>query len=135
VERITPADAGSTRDPGLVWPGSPDQATALLLHHPLLTASLLFFVFVDLQFRIIALVQRSSWLIDPYWTLLPPLLALFYIAHPLADPDGTRATLSIAILLIWPLRLAWNYFRRECWRFGHREDWLYAKMRLERRHF
>jgi steroid 5-alpha reductase family enzyme len=128
--------AGSTPpDPGLVWPGSPDQAAALLLHHPVLTANLFFFLFVDLQFWIIALVQRSSWLIDPYWTLLPPLLALFYIAHPLADPDETRATLSIAILLIWSLRLTWNYFRRERWRFGHREDWRYAKMRLERRHF
>jgi steroid 5-alpha reductase family enzyme len=122
-------------DPGLVWPSSADEAAALLLHHPLLTANLLFFVFVDLQFWVIALFQRSSWLIDPYWTLLPPLLALFYLSHPLAAPDGTRAALSISILLIWSVRLTWNYLRRERWRFGYREDWRYAKMRVERPHF
>ena len=36
-------------DPGLVWPSSADAAAALLLHHPLLAANLLFFLFVDLQ--------------------------------------------------------------------------------------
>ena len=122
-------------DPGLVWPASCDESAALLLHHPLLAANLLFFLFVDLQFWAIALVQRSSWLIDPYWTLLPPLLALFYIAHPLSEPDRARATLSISILVVWSLRLTWNYFRRERWRFGYREDWRYAKMRAERRRF
>ncbi len=122
-------------DPGWAWPSSGEQAAALLLHHPVLTANLLFFLFVDLQFWAIALVQRSSWLIDPYWTLLPPLLALFYFAHPLADPEWTRAALTISILMIWSLRLTWNYFRRERWRFGYREDWRYAVMRVERRHF
>jgi steroid 5-alpha reductase family enzyme len=122
-------------DPGLLWPGSLDEAAAVLLHHPILTANLLFFLFVDLQFWAIALLQRSSWLIDPYWTLLPPLLALFYVAHPLAEPEGTRATLSFLVLVVWSARLTWSYFRRERWRFGFREDWRYAKMRRERRRF
>jgi steroid 5-alpha reductase family enzyme len=122
-------------DPGLGWPGTLDEAAALLLHHPLLTANLLFFVFVDLHFWLIALFQRSSWLIDPYWTLIPPLLAGFYLAHPLSTPDGGRAALAVVVLLVWSLRLTWSYFRRERWRFGHREDWRYAKMRLERPHF
>jgi steroid 5-alpha reductase family enzyme len=128
--------AGSLpEDPGLAWPGSSDELAALLLHHPVLAANLFFLVFVDLQFWVIALFQRSSWLIDPYWTLLPPLLAVFYLAHPLAEPDDTRAVLSIGLLLIWSARLTWNYFRRERWRFGYREDWRYAKMRAERPRF
>ena len=122
-------------DPGLVWPESVDQAAATLLHHPILAANLFFFLFVDLQFWLIALGQRSSWLIDPYWTLLPLLLALFYLTHPLAEPEPRRAVLSFAILMIWSIRLTWNYFRRERWRFGYREDWRYAKMRLERPYF
>jgi steroid 5-alpha reductase family enzyme len=122
-------------DPGLAWPSSMDEAAALLLHHPILAANLFFFLFVDIQFWVIALLQRSSWLIDPYWTLLPPLLAFFYLGHPLAQPDGTRALISTSILLVWFLRLTFNYFRRERWRFGYREDWRYAKMRAERRHF
>ncbi|MBW2423733.1 MAG: DUF1295 domain-containing protein [Deltaproteobacteria bacterium] len=122
-------------DPGLVWPDSLDEAAALLLHHPLLTANLLFFLFVDLHFWLIALFQRSSWLIDPYWTLLPPLLAWFYLAHPMSTPDTGRAALAVAALIVWSIRLTWSYFRREQWRFGYREDWRYAKMRLERPHF
>jgi steroid 5-alpha reductase family enzyme len=122
-------------DPGIIWPSSIDEAAAILLHHPILTANLLFFLFVDLQFWVIALCQRSSWLIDPYWTLLPPMLALFYFAHPLATPQWGRAALAMSILGLWSVRLTWNYFRREHWRFGYREDWRYAKMRIERRFF
>jgi steroid 5-alpha reductase family enzyme len=122
-------------DPGLVWPDSLDETAAMLLHHPLLTANLLFFLFVDLHFWVIALFQRSSWLIDPYWTLLPPLLAWFYLAHPMSTPDTGRAALAVGVLLVWSVRLTWSYFRRERWRFGYREDWRYAKMRLERPHF
>ncbi len=119
-------------DPGLVWPGSADEAVSILLHHSLLTVNLLFLLFVDLQFWLIALAQRSSWLIDPYWTLLPPLLAFFHFAHPFASPDVARSALALGLLAIWSLRLTWNYFRREGWRFGVREDWRYAKMRAER---
>jgi steroid 5-alpha reductase family enzyme len=122
-------------DPGLSWPSSVDEGAALLIHHPILAANLAFLVFVDLQFWAIALVQRSSWLIDPYWTLIPPLLALFFLAHPLADPEPVRAWLAGSLLLVWSARLTFNYFRREQWQFGAREDWRYAKMRLERRHF
>ena len=122
-------------DPGLIWPESFDQAAALLLHHPVLTVNLLFFLFVDIQFFLIALVQKSTWLIDPYWTLLPPLMALFFFANPLSDPSETRALLCLLLLGIWSIRLTGNYFRRERWRFGFREDWRYAKMRRERRFF
>ena len=111
---------------------SASQLAAWLLHHPLIAANVFYFVFVDLVFWLIAIIQRSSWLIDPYWTLLPILLALFYLAHPMATPDGTRALLAWAALLVWSARLTYNYFRREQWRFGLREDWRYAKMRRER---
>ena len=109
-----------------------DGLAAWLLHHPLWTINLLVFVFFDLAFFAIALVQRSSWLIDPYWTLVPPLIALFFALHPLADFEVGRLALAWVALSIWSVRLTWNYFRREGWRFGLREDWRYAKMRLER---
>jgi steroid 5-alpha reductase family enzyme len=115
--------------------GSVDGLVALLLRHPVLTANLFFLVFVDLAFFAIALAQRSSWLIDPYWTLLPPLLAAFYLAHPLAAPEPLRVGLALLPLTVWSVRLTGSYFRRESWRFGLREDWRYAKMRRERPHF
>lgn len=123
--------------PSVSWRevSSLDQLAALLLHRPVLSANLLYFVFVDLVFFAIALLQRSSWLIDPYWTLLPLLLGWFYLAHPLAEPDWGRIALTSLPLAIWSARLTFNYFRREAWRFGLREDWRYARMRRERPHF
>jgi len=115
--------------------GGADRIAAVLLHRPVLTANLFFLVFVDVGFFAIALAQRSGWLIDLYWTLLPLLLAGFYLAHPLADFEPARAALAGVPLLVWSARLTWNYFRREEWRFGLREDWRYAKMRRERPHF
>jgi steroid 5-alpha reductase family enzyme len=105
---------------------------AWLLDHPIWAANLFFFVFVDVAFWLVALVQRSTWLIDPYWTLLPLLLAGFYTAHPQADGDPTRMGLAWFALLVWSVRLTHNYLRRERWRFGLREDWRYAKMRRGR---
>jgi steroid 5-alpha reductase family enzyme len=112
-----------------------DEWAAFLLHHPLLTLNLLYFAFANVQLWLIALVQRSSWLIDPYWTLLPLFIAGFYLAHPLAAPNAARLLLAWTVLLIWSARLTWNYFRRERWRCGFREDWRYSKMRSERTGF
>ena len=122
-------------DPG--WHGihDSDQLAAWLLHHPIAAANLFYFVFVNASFFAITLVQRSSWLIDPYWTLLPLFLAAFYASHPLAEAPTTRAWMAWAALALWSARLTYNYFRRERWRFGLREDWRYAKMRAERRYF
>ncbi len=112
--------------------GDADALAAWLLHHPIASINLMVLLFFDAAFFAIALVQRSSWLIDPYWTLLPPLIALFFATHPLADFDAARLALAWLALGIWSTRLTWNYFRREGWRFGLREDWRYAKMRRER---
>jgi len=109
-----------------------DGLAAYLLHRPLLTLNVAYFAFVNVEFWLIALVQRSSWLIDPYWTLIPVFIAAFYSAHPLADLEPRRQLLAWGVLLVWSARLTWNYFRREAWRCGFREDWRYAKMRRER---
>ena len=74
-------------------------------------------------------MQGSTWLIDPYWTLAPPLLAAYWLTHPLSTPLTARQLVSTALLLIWALRLTHSYFRREGWAVGAQEDWRYAEMR------
>ena len=79
------------------------------------------------------LLQKSFWLIDPYWTLLPPLVAVFYLVHPTCShaqhpPDWTRSGASLVLIAVWSVRLTHSYFRREEWKFGQREDWRYTKM-------
>jgi steroid 5-alpha reductase family enzyme len=122
-------------DPG--WEGiqGRDTLSAFLLHHPISAIHLLFFVNVCVLFWLLALVQRSTWLIDPYWTLIPLFIAWFYWAHPLAGPAPGRSALTWALLLIWSVRLTHNYMRREQWRLGFREDWRFAKRRSQSRHF
>jgi len=122
-------------DPGWRNVAGVDAALAWLVHRPILTVNLLFFFNVCVLFWVISLAQRSTWLIDPYWTLIPPLIAAFYWAHPLARPDAVRSASSLGLLGIWSLRLTHSYLRRERWRLGFREDWRFAKRRAETRHF
>lgn len=100
-----------------------------LLDHPVWTINLLFFLNISLGFWIVGLVQRSFWLIDPYWTLLPPFIGHYYRAHPCAQQlVPLRGSVSLVLLWIWSARLTHSYFRREGWKFGEREDWRYTKM-------
>lgn len=99
------------------------------LGNPVLTVNVLFFLNVSVLFWVIGLIQRTFWLIDPYWTLLPVLIGHFYRQHPLANPTPSlQANLAMVLVYIWASRLTYSYFRREEWKFGQREDWRYTKM-------
>ncbi|KAL6070683.1 3-oxo-5-alpha-steroid dehydrogenase [Balamuthia mandrillaris] len=100
------------------------------LLHPVGFLNVLFFVFVCLLFWLINLFQRSTWLIDPYWTIAPVMINHYFMYHPLANETLTlRSLLCTVLLWLWSLRLTHSYFRREEWRFGVREDWRFADMR------
>lgn len=101
------------------------------LEYPLALSNTLFFLNVTLCFWFIGLAQRSFWLIDPYWTILPPLLAHLYQLHPRADYNVARSVASLLLIWAWAVRLTHSYFRREEWKFGQREDWRYTKMATE----
>ena len=95
---------------------------------PIAFANVLFFVNVSVGFWLVGLVQRSFWLIDPYWTIIPPLLGHYYRAHPRSVYDANRSFAVLGLLWLWSWRLTHSYFRREGWKFGEREDWRYTKM-------
>ena len=111
----------------------------IFVWHPVLCVHLFYFVFVDVGFYIIYVLQGSTWLIDPHWQLLPMCMSVFYFLHPNAnevDLQGSagtqhhpRAVLTLCLVFLWGFRLLHNYFRRENWHLGVREDWRYAKMR------
>lgn len=107
------------------------EPCATVMHSPVIFANVLFFVNVTVGFWLIGLLQRSFWLIDPYWTIIPPLLGHLYRAHPLATFDGWRSTITLGLLWVWSARLTHSYFRREDWKFGQREDWRYTKMAVD----
>jgi len=123
-----PASCASGAGPLACW-------RLIAIEQPIVAIHLLFFVGVCLLLWAISLVQRSCWLIDLYWTLVPPLAFGFFAAHPAATSQPPRASLVLALVLIWSLRLTYNYLRRERMRFGAREDWRFAKKRREMKGF
>merc|ERR1740133_736686 len=85
----TRCDAAKPRDYTDVW----STTCSLSLTYPLVMANILFFVNVSVGFWLIGLAQRSFWLIDPYWTLIPPLLGHLYQLHPNARFNEARSAL------------------------------------------
>ena len=67
-------------------------------------------------------------MIDPYWTVIPVMLVHYYATHPLANYNLWRSKSAIFLTWIWSLRLTHNYFRRENWQWGAREDWRFSDM-------
>merc|ERR1712086_149228 len=101
---------------------------SLALYQPVYMVNILFFINISVGFWLIGLIQRSFWLIDPYWTILPPLMAHFYHLNPRANSNAMRSKVSLVLIWIWSIRLTYSYFRREEFKFGQREDWRYTKM-------
>jgi hypothetical protein len=101
------------------------------LHHPVWLANALFFANVSVGFWVVGIIQQNFWLIDPYWTLIPPLLCHLYQLNPLAKTVPARSAACMVLIWVWCCRLTHSYFRREEWKFGQREDWRYTKMAMD----
>jgi len=96
---------------------------------PFTVVNVLFFLNVCVGFWVVGLLQRSFWLIDPYWSIIPPLIAHFYRLHTSTlAAVSARGDLMLILVWIWSIRLTHSYFRREEWKLGEREDWRYNKM-------
>ncbi|XP_057717828.1 uncharacterized protein C594.04c-like [Arachis stenosperma] len=96
--------------------------------HPLLLANVLFFFNVNVLFWLVALLQSSHWMIDPYWTVIPVILVHYYASHPVAQYDWWRSRILMVLTWVWSMRLLHNYLRRENWQWGQREDWRFTEM-------
>ncbi len=71
---------------------------------------------------------RNSSMYDPYWSLQPIVLALFWVAHPVAnDANHARIALVLGLVFFWGIRLTYNCFRR--WPDLSHEDFRYTDMR------
>jgi steroid 5-alpha reductase family enzyme len=69
---------------------------------------------------------RNSSTYDPYWSVIPPLLALYwYATGEAADP--ARAICVIVLVWLWAIRLTANW--ATCWGGMRHEDWRYPLVR------
>lgn len=67
-------------------------------------------------------------MIDLYWTVIPVLLVHFFANHPHAEYNEWRSMAVVVLTWVWAIRLTHNYFRREKWQWGAREDWRFTNM-------
>ncbi len=72
-------------------------------------------------------VNGNSSLYDPYWSVAPPLLCLYWLLAARPGTVGLRHLVVLLLVALWAARLTSNWARR--WRgLGH-EDWRYRELR------
>lgn len=70
---------------------------------------------------------RNSSFYDAYWSVAPPLLALWWLAQAPDGVSATRQILVLTVVVLWAVRLTGN------WVYSfpglHHEDWRYPLLR------
>ena len=69
-----------------------------------------------------SLAFRNSSFYDPYWSLAPLPIALYWAQRPeIVGVNPIRLGLVVALIALWSARLTWNWMRR--WQGLRDEDW------------
>jgi steroid 5-alpha reductase family enzyme len=73
---------------------------------------------------IFSIITHNSSMYDPYWSVAPIPIALFWLARPNSDGlANPRHVLIFLLLCVWAIRLTANWARQ--WRGLNNEDWRY----------
>jgi steroid 5-alpha reductase family enzyme len=79
---------------------------------------------------IFSVIVRNSSMYDPYWSVAPVPIALYWLARPgsngLANP---RHVLIVVLVCLWALRLTANWASQ--WRGLEHEDWRYRDIKQQ----
>ena len=95
--------------------------------HPLFVAFTADLVATVVVFAFSMVFDNSS-IYDPYWSVAPPLIALYWLAAGgLPERLQARSLLALTLVLFWAVRLTYNWARR--WQGIRHEDWRYRKFR------
>lgn len=95
-------------------------------HHPLIVVAVADFLGTVVIF-LISFATRNSSFYDPYWSLIPPVIALYFSF--LGIEQGAvawRIILTNSIVCFWAIRLTLNWVRS--WEGLHHEDWRYIRL-------
>jgi steroid 5-alpha reductase family enzyme len=99
--------------------------------HPLFVAFAADMVATIVVFAFSMVFDNSS-IYDPYWSVAPPLIALYWLAAGgLPEQIPLRSILALALILLWSFRLTSNWMRR--WTGMEHEDWRYRAFRARYR--
>jgi steroid 5-alpha reductase family enzyme len=98
----------------------------LVAYNPLLNALVIDLVATAVIFVFSRCYGNSSFY-DPYWSLAPPLLALYWMAVGSADAPAIRELLVMGLILYWATRLTLNWAYH--WDGMGHEDWRYTDLK------
>ena len=73
-----------------------------------------------------SVAYKNSSFYDPYWSVIPPFILLFWVCKQDFVLSGTSSLLIYA-MLFWSIRLTTNWMKT--WEGLHHEDWRYIDMR------
>lgn len=92
------------------------------------TAGLIADVVATVVIFVFSMVYSNSSAYDPYWSVAPPVLFLYWASRTGTMGDN-RSLLLLGVTLVWALRLTSNWMRD--WPgLGH-EDWRYVEFRRQ----
>jgi len=80
-------------------------------------------VLATLVIFVFSRIHHNSSFYDAYWSVLPPLLAIYWWSESTPDVNDVRAWLVIGVILFWAIRLTGNWiyafpgFPHEDWRY------------------
>lgn len=95
--------------------------------HPLLVAFIADLVATVVVF-VFSMVFNNSSMYDPYWSVAPPLIALYWLSAAGFPETLTPPQLVVlALTLLWAVRLTLNWARH--WKGMGHEDWRYVRFR------
>ncbi len=96
--------------------------------HPLIVL-LIADIAATLVVYLFARLLGNASLYDPYWSLAPVAIVLYWLLAPSAVfAEAARQGIVAALVLIWALRLTWNWARG--WKGLRQEDWRYRDLRM-----
>ncbi len=73
-----------------------------------------------------SMTLRNASVYDPYWSVVPPLIALYWVLHASADAVPVRQVLVTVLVFAWGVRLTYNWARG--WPGLRHEDWRYLDL-------
>jgi steroid 5-alpha reductase family enzyme len=72
----------------------------------------------------------NSSVYDPYWSVAPPVIALYWLQTPTGSGgSAVRRALVLWLVIAWAARLTFNWARG--WSGLHHEDWRYVELRAK----
>jgi steroid 5-alpha reductase family enzyme len=99
---------------------------AIVDHGPLLNA-LIADIVATVVIYLFSRAHRNCSFIDAYWTVIPPFIALYWLAVGASEASTLRELLLFALVLYWATRLTLNWAYH--WEGIHHEDWRYTDLR------